>query len=133
MSEFFEWDAAKYSLEIPKIDDEHRQIIDAMNELHRLHTGKEPKARIMLALQKLSSVTVAHFRDEEAYMEKIGYPDLRKHRHVHKHLLDRLDGYATEFKAKGVLTEDFFMFLKMWLKSHICGIDSQYAKQAHAA
>jgi hemerythrin len=133
MSDFFEWDAAKYSLEIPKIDDEHRQIIDAMNELHVLHTGKQPKAQIAPVLRKLSNVTVAHFREEEAYMEKIGYSDLRKHRHVHKHLLDRLESYAVDFQATGVLTEDFFMFLKMWLKSHICGIDSQYAKHAHAA
>jgi hemerythrin len=30
-------------------------------------------------------------------------------------------------------TDEFFLFLKLWLKSHICGIDTQYAKQAHAA
>lgn len=133
MSDFFEWDAGKFGLGIDKIDDEHQQIIAAMNDLHRAYEAKAPRARLAEAIERLKKVTVVHFKDEEAYMEKIGYPDLRKHRHMHQHLLDRLETFVTAFRASGVLTEDFFMFLKMWLKSHICGIDTQYAKHAHAA
>ena len=133
MSDFFEWDAGKYGLKIPLIDDEHQQIIEAMNRLHQLYEAKEGRARLGEALQHLQRVTVSHFRDEEVYMEKIGYEDLRKHRHMHKHLLERLETFAVEFQAKGALSDDLFMFLKMWLKSHICGIDTQYAKHAHAA
>ena len=55
------------------------------------------------------------------------------HVDVHQHLLDRLEAFWLEFQLKGHLTDEFFLFLKMWLKSHICGIDTQYAKQAHAA
>jgi hemerythrin len=133
MNEFFEWDASRYALEIPMIDDEHKQIIDAMNALHVLYAAKETRAKLAPAVLHLKKVTVTHFRDEEAYMEKIGYADLRKHRHVHQHLLVRLDEFIAEFQSKGVLTDEFFLFLKMWLKSHICGIDTQYAKHAHAA
>src|SRR5690242_5447943 len=133
MSDFFEWDAGKYSLKIPKIDDDHKEIIAAMNALHEAHVAKAPSGKLAAAFTRLKEVTVVHFREEEAYMEKIGYADLRKHRHVHKHLLDRLDGFFTEFRSAGALTEEFFLFLKMWLKSHICGIDAQYAKHAHAA
>jgi hemerythrin len=133
MAEYFEWDAARYELDIPMVDQEHRLIIDAMNELHVLHSGKKSKAEIAAALRNLKSVTVAHFKNEEAYMEKIGYADLRKHRHVHQNLLDRLEKFWFDFQVKGELTDEFFLFLKLWLKSHICGIDTQYAKQAHAA
>lgn len=132
MSDFFDWDAGKYGLDIPMIDDEHQQIIGAMNELHRLHTTKQPVARLTEALRHLQRVTVTHFKDEEAYMEKIGYADLLKHRHVHKHLLERLDLFAKEFQGSGALSEEFFLFLKMWLKSHICGIDAQYAAHARS-
>jgi hemerythrin len=133
MSDFFEWDAGKYGLNIPQIDEDHQEIIQAMNDLHRLHESKAGRAPLAKALDRLRAVTVAHFKDEEAYMGKIGYADLRKHRHVHQHLLDRLEGFAVEFQSKGELTQELFLFLKMWLKSHICGIDVQYAKQVSAA
>jgi hemerythrin len=133
VEQFFEWNAAKFALEIPRIDDEHLQIVGAMNELHLLHADKQSKARIAPAFRNLKNVTVAHFRFEEEYMQKIGYPDLVKHRNVHQHLLDRLESFWLDFQLKGELTDELFMFLKMWLKSHICGIDTQYAKHAHAA
>ena len=133
MGEFFDWDAGKYGLDIPLIDDEHRQIIDAMNELHRLHSTGQPASRLAGALTQLQRVTVAHFKDEEAYMARIGYADLQKHRLVHEHLLKRLEDFARDFRSSGALTEDFFHFLKMWLKSHICGIDAQYAAHSRAA
>jgi hemerythrin len=52
---------------------------------------------------------------------------------VHKHLAERLDTFVADFRATGALSDDFFQFLKMWLKSHICGIDAQYAQHASAA
>lgn len=133
MSDFFEWDASKYGLNIPMIDTEHQQIIAAMNELHARVEAKAPRPKLAEALDHLRRVTVAHFRDEEAFMEKIGFADLRKHSLVHQSLLERLDTFVKEFQAKGVLDAELFMFLKMWLKSHICGIDTKYAKHAHAA
>jgi hemerythrin-like metal-binding protein len=133
MADFFEWDAGKYALQIPRIDDEHQEIIAAMNGLHAANEAKASRAKLDEIFTRLLRVTRAHFKDEEAYMEKIGYADLRKHRHMHQHLLDRLDAFHQEFAAKGELTEALFQFLKMWLKSHICGIDTQYAKHAHAA
>jgi hemerythrin len=36
-------------------------------------------------------------------------------------------------KKTGTLSEPFFVFLKMWLKAHICGIDIKYARQAAVA
>lgn len=133
MSNFFEWDAGKYALHIPMIDDEHQQIIAAMNELHSAYMAQAPKARLGEIFAQLRKVTVDHFRDEEAYMERIGYEDLRKHRHVHAHLLQRLDAFAADFRSTGKLTDELFLFLKMWLKSHICGIDAKYAEHAAAA
>ena len=133
MSDFFEWDIGKFGLALPRIDDEHKQIVDAMNRLHELHIAQQPPAQITAALRHLQKVTDRHFREEEAYMDRIGYQDLRKHRHVHAHLLERLEQFCKAYQASGLLTEDFFQFLKMWLKSHICGIDAQYAKHAHAA
>jgi len=65
------------------------------------------------------------------HMARIEYPELRVHAGVHKNLLARLAGYETGFRATGILNDDFFMFLKTWLKAHICGIDMKYSEHAH--
>jgi hemerythrin len=132
MANFFEWDA-KYNLGVQAMDDEHRLIIDAMNQLYELHVAKALGPRLLKVMQHLVQVTRRHFADEEAYMEKLGYPDLRKHRHMHAHLLERLDQFEAQMRGSGAATEDLFNFLKMWLKAHICGIDTQYAKFSKVA
>lgn len=136
MSSFFEWDNGKYSLNVHEMDAEHRKLVGLMNTLHQLHEQGAGATELGRALGEFVNFTVKHFADEEAYMAKIGYPELRVHAGVHKSLLARVTEYAGEFKAKGKLTDPFFMFLKTWLKAHICGVDAKYghhANHTHAA
>ena len=90
MSNFFEWDA-KYNLGVNAMDDEHRLIVDAMNQLHVLHEAHAPASQLAKVMSQLVRVTRDHFADEEAYMAKIGFPDRVKHKQIHTHLLQRLD------------------------------------------
>ncbi len=136
MSSFFEWDNAKFSLSIHEMDAEHRHLVGLMNTLHVLHEKGAGAAELGRALNEFVNFTVKHFADEEAYMATINYPELRIHAGVLKGLLARVTEYAGEFKATGKLTDAFFMFLKTWLKAHICGVDMKYgqhAKHTHAA
>jgi len=126
MANFFEWDA-KYELGVPAMDDEHRHIIETMNQLHELHETNALGPRLLKVMQQLGQVTRSHFADEEAYMDRMGFPGLRKHRHMHAHLLERLAEFEAQLRTSGVATDELFDFLKMWLKAHICGIDTQYA------
>ena len=133
MSNFFEWDAATFGLHVPKMDDEHQAIIACMNKLHVLHEAKASVAQLSKAVDDLTDVTVRHFADEEAYMASIGYPDLNKHKMMHKSLLGKVMENKSKFEATGKLQQEFFSFLKFWLKSHICGIDMKYAKHKRAS
>jgi hemerythrin len=128
VSNFFEWDQAKFGLGIAPMDDEHKAIIASMNKLHELKDASAQKSALSRALNELQSVTVKHFSDEEAFMGKIGFPDLSKHKLIHKSLLDQIVGHKATFESTGQLTEEFFDFLKFWLKSHICGIDMRYSQ-----
>lgn len=131
MGNFFEWDQAKYGLDVREMDAEHQKLISLMNGLHALHERKATAAELGKALGEFAAYTVKHFADEEAYMAKIGFPELRVHAGVHKSLLARVTEYADEFKRTGKLTDAFFMFLKTWLKAHICGVDTKYGQHAH--
>jgi len=133
MSDFFEWDAAKFSLHVPKMDNEHQAIIACMNKLHMLYEAKAAVPQLSKAVNDLADVTVKHFADEEAYMATIGFSDLAKHKIIHKSLLGKVIEYKSQFEATGKLHEDFFSFLKMWLKAHICGIDVKYTQHKKVA
>ena len=132
MGKFFDWET-KYNLDIPHMDSGHQQIVDCMNLLHDLHEANAGHTKVDRAMLDLVRVTTRHFAEEEALMEKIGFEDRRKHGLIHKSLLQRLQTFHDEFERDRKLTEDFFVFLKMWLKSHICGIDVKYAAHAQVA
>lgn len=133
MSDYFQWDASKYGINVSAMDYEHEILIGHMNAVHSLHVAQAGRTAIGAALEKLAAYTRKHFADEEAYMARIGFPGLRLHAGVHKQLLARIDEFAAEFARTGALTDDFFIFLKMWLKAHICGIDVKYAQEAKTA
>ena len=124
---FFEWDAAKLSLQIQEMDDEHKVLISLMNRLHALDERKASGTELVHALDELVAYTAKHFADEEKYMERVAYPGLRIHRGVHKQLLEKLAGFQTELRSTHKVSVDLFVFLKMWLSAHICGIDMKYA------
>jgi hemerythrin-like metal-binding protein len=130
MSGFFEWNAAKFGLGVHDMDDEHQQLIDLMNKLHALYAAHAPASEQGQALTALLNFTGKHFKDEEAYMEKIKFPGLRVHQGVHRQLLERMNGFAQNFKTQGKLGDDLFVFLRMWLSAHICGIDMKYSMHA---
>jgi hemerythrin len=136
MDSFFEWDAGKYGLGVREMDGEHQRLVGLMNTLHRLYAAGAPRADQARALGELVAYTIRHFADEEVYMEKIGYPGLRVHAGVHRNLLSQVTEYSDGFQKTGKLTDPFLMFLKTWLKAHICGIDtrySAYSREHHAA
>jgi hemerythrin-like metal-binding protein len=130
MDIFFEWDPGKYGLDVPDMDAEHQTLIGLMNSLHRLHQAGAGTPALAKSLGEFLKFTVKHFADEEAYMARIDYPDLRVHAGVHKQLLARVGEFHTEFLRTGKLTDAFFMFLKTWLKAHICGIDAKYGNRS---
>jgi hemerythrin-like metal-binding protein len=133
LSGFFEWDATKLSLQVPEMDEEHKALIGLMNDLHRLHQQRSPFAGQLRALDELVRYTARHFADEEAYMERIGYAGLRIHKGVHKQLLEKLAGFRSSCQGSHELPAEIFVFFKMWLSAHICGIDMKYANHAKTA
>lgn len=133
MANYFEWDQAKLGLGIAAMDREHQQIVATMNKLHALSSGRAPVAALRAAVDDLVAITQTHFADEEAYMARIGFPGLAAHQQIHRTLLAKVLAHRAAFQRSGVLTDEFFAFLKTWLKAHICGIDVKYSEHRQAA
>lgn len=132
MSESFIWDQGSLGINIQEMDAEHRQLVDLMNRLHQLYDAGAPTDAQGKAFAALANFTERHFQHEEGYMRSIGYAGLIVHQGVHRHLLDKLNDHARAFKQTGRFGDDLFVFLHMWLRAHICGIDTKYAAHALA-
>lgn len=115
-------------LQIDMIDEEHKVLINLMNKLHKQNSDGEPKETLKATLSELARYASKHFNDEEAYMASIKYQDLEVHKAIHQRLLDRISDFSQDFDNSDVkISEDFFNFLKIWVTSHIKGIDVKYA------
>lgn len=124
---FMDWDP-KFELGVSQMDAEHRGLIAAMNEVFDLDAKNAAKPVVDAAIQKLAGLTKQHFADEERHMEKLGFPDLKVHQRIHVNLLEKFTALYQAFQAgSGKVDRGFFDFLKFWLRSHICGVDRQYA------
>jgi len=121
------WDSS-LDVGVETMNDEHKQILDLMNEIHdRAATGETGQAMTAL-VERLAQVTIDHFRDEEAYMASVDFAGLASHKLIHADLLKKYTAHADAIRANGgTVPSDFLLFLKLWLTAHIKGIDMKYS------
>jgi hemerythrin len=82
---------------------------------------------IMLVIKQLSDYTKKHFKDEEDYMEKIGYDGLAAQRRAHESFVERLENLdiqAVDDNPKEEL-QSLLEFLLGWLINHILYSDKK--------
>jgi hemerythrin-like metal-binding protein len=107
------------SVYVPEIDQEHRNICRANDELQQAIATQAPQAQVLEALHRLIGASDAHFAHEEALMRTYHYSPFEWHRQQHETVRKRLRQFvprieAGECEAAGLLTE----FLNGWIKDH---------------
>ena len=84
-------------------------------------------SRTVSGFNELKDYTKLHFKDEEEYMEKIGYEGLAAQKLAHESFVDRLTGINMEEVDDGQQEYLFELidYLLEWLKNHILKMDKQ--------
>ncbi|GHU13271.1 hemerythrin [Spirochaetia bacterium] len=126
-----EWDD-KYSVRIPLIDEQHKQLIEDTNRLYQGclngKTDEEKKAYFMEAVKSVVDYVKFHFSAEEKMLENVKYPELSEQRKQHetfvKELLDDVEGFQ---QGKKFVPNNFVRFLRDWILSHIAVEDTKYS------
>lgn len=102
------------------IDDEHRTLLAAMNQLHEAADQGQDKAEIAKILNFLRDYTVTHFSMEEALMLRHQYPGASAHFAAHADLVLRVSDFIADYRVgKVVGVEAMLAFLQTWLMEHI--------------
>lgn len=120
------WDPS-LDIGVDAMNRDHQKILDLMNRI--FDTREKGGSAVNFLVQQLGALCVRHFKDEEAFMTSIGFPDLESHKRVHARLLNRYAEFAeTIQRSDGKPPEEFFQFLRLWLSSHIKCIDIKYGE-----
>lgn len=127
----FDWDPVKFDVGVAKMNAEHKVLVDLMNTIHARNAAGAPKAELEGLLQRLGEATTRHFKSEEAHMQSQAFPSFGSHKLIHEKLLRDFGGHVAKFQAgNGQIDRGFFDFLSLWLRSHICHLDTQYGRLA---
>jgi len=109
----------KFSVGVPEVDHEHRELIRLINSLHESLAQPQSAERIRSALGEIHAGISAHFALEEKNMQSWRYPDYADHKRDHESLLDELGDLmdASEHEAP-VDPHAFGAKLNAWFETH---------------
>jgi hemerythrin len=126
---FVEWDD-RYSVGIPLIDDQHKELIRLTNDLYESCLAGEDAARVnfMAAVKGTVDYVKYHFGVEEKLLQNVNYPELTEHKREHeafvRHILDEVQNFQD---GKKFVPNVFVRYLRDWILSHIAVADRKYA------
>lgn len=123
---FFRW-TDKMSVKSEEIDQQHKQLVNILNELYQAFMDREHKERIGSIISQLSDYTRYHFNTEENYFTSFNYFDREKHIKEHQDFRNKVDEFMKKYHDSiGSLTYDVMNFLRNWLNNHIMETDQKY-------
>jgi len=108
----------EYNLGIPIIDEHHRGIVSIINSLHFGRQNNYIKDILAPIVEMMDDYSRIHFKIEEDFLEKIGFPGLKEHRELHHELSINVKKLGRD----SILDKDSHQlmdFLKHWWINHI--------------
>src|SRR3989338_1239899 len=126
---WMEW-TQEYSVKIAGIDDQHKKLIEIINEVHEsLSTEGSKKEAINKVIGELYDYTKYHFSAEEELMRKFSYPQYINHKSAHDTFIMKVVQFQDEFRQGRilVLSVEVIRFVRDWLFKHILTVDKQYS------
>ena len=128
------WDE-KFEVGYKRVDDQHRELINIINDLHTA-TEKgnlsipEVKDKFKIILKRTVDYATYHFATEEKIMKAVHYKyfkeHISKHREFSSKVLEEVIKYTND---ENVNMEDFIVYLRDWLFSHILGDDKAFVDE----
>ena len=116
----------EYSVGVPSVDDEHREMIDMINGVYE-GLGEAPDLmEIEKCLEDIFSTISLHFALEERIMRDNAYAEYDDHKEDHEDLLDEIRDLMDEFVAdrdSGV--KELEKRLSEWFSRHFATFDAR--------
>lgn len=127
----------KYELGVPVVDNQHKELfrrVEAFMQTLRSSVSWEEKVQhVNETLEFMKGYVVEHFRDEEEYQKRIGYPGYEAHKQIHNDMVNYVLQVSAEYEQSGFnerLIQQFAGKLLAWLINHVAAEDQRIASYA---
>jgi len=120
----------RYSMGVKIVDDQHKGLLNFVNELFNHATGNENEEReyFKSVIQQAVKYIKTHFETEEKLMTKTHFPRYKEHKKIHDEFTMTVLKTVKDFESgKRLVLEKFAYFLKDWVLSHVAVEDVKYA------
>ena len=116
-----------YSVNITEIDNQHKKLIELINNLHAAIITGKGKEVLSQILSDLVDYTLTHFATEEKYFDQFDYPESEIHKKQHIDIVEQVAALTKKYElGEKVLTIDVMNFLRDWLQNHIIDSDKKF-------
>lgn len=113
---------------IQEIDQQHRQLVDALQDfLGAVGQGYRLGATFN-ALQAVFDYTQTHFAYEEAFLARHHYARLDEHIREHQAIIAQLNRLRNELEHGDDIVEPLAQTIRTWILEHIHVEDMEYSK-----
>lgn len=124
----------KYELGVPLVDLQHKELfqrVEAFMQILRSAVSWEEKVKkVNETLEFMKGYVVEHFRDEEEYQQRIGYPGYEAHKLIHTNMVNYVLEFSKDYENSGCneqLLQQFAGKLLAWLINHVAAEDQRIA------
>ena len=122
-----QWDD-KLSVNVEEIDKQHQKLVQVINELQEAMQNRKGNEVLGKIIEEMVGYARTHFKTEEVYFDKFGYPEADSHKKEHAEFMDKVSDFKKDFDAGRIgLSVEVMNFLSDWLKNHIMGSDKNYS------
>ena len=101
------------------IDSQHEKLVGLINRLAAAWDSPEREGAVMQAITEMYLYANEHFREEEALMASVGYPQMEAHRGMHQAFVAQAHAFTDASLADHVPFDEMLGFLTGWLANHI--------------
>jgi len=125
------WDE-EFSVQVEKIDNQHKKIIDKINELSSIINkmgnvvAEKDKEKVGLIVDFMMGYAKVHFDTEEEYFKEFKYPYTEEHIQEHKKYLEKTEEFKKKFHQGKKIHDEIDNYLRNWWVNHILIADHKY-------
>lgn len=108
-----------FSIHNDTIDNQHKKLFQLAHKAYMMDIKGTNRTEIKNILAEFFDYMKEHFADEESYMQKVGYPDLERHKILHKTIIEELSKTILTIKNVYDMREHLKVVAHDWLLGHI--------------
>jgi len=116
-----------------EVDAEHKHLFDIAHKALIVVEPSKRKAKIKEMVQELYMYTKTHFTNEEAFMRSIGYPQLKEHVKIHKHVIGLMNEFILKLPQMNMIEfeKELAFFIQTLIVQHIVTEDKKITTWQH--